>query len=143
MENKPDEPIDVGPEKEVGPEKAPPTAEITQEAKTWGMMAHLSALIAIALSAGTVSFVGPLIIYIAMKDNHPFIEDQAKEALNFQLTMFIAVVIAWGITGFTCGMGAPLLAIPIILQIVFGIIAMVKANSGEYYRYPMCIRMIS
>lgn len=128
----------------VGPEKSPlHGGELPQDAKTWGMMAHLSGLIAIALSAGFASFIGPLLVYFLKKDEHPFIEDQAKEALNFQLTMFIAVIIAGAITGASCGLAFPLLFIPIVLQIVFGIIGSIKANNGEYYRYPMCIRMIS
>lgn len=138
MDGHEEKPIDVGPEKTTSF-----GGELSQDAKTWGMMAHLSGLIMIAISAGFASFIGPLLVYFLKKDEHPFIEDQAKEALNFQLTMFIAVVVAGGITGATCGFGFPLLLIPIILQIVFGIIGSIKANNGECYRYPLCIRMIS
>ena len=131
-------PIDVGPEK-----KSPQSGELTQDARTWGMSAHMSGLIAVLLSGGVAPFLGPLVVYFLKKDEHPFVEDQAKEALNFQLTMFIAVIIAGAITGATCGFGFPLLFVPIVLQIIFGIIGSMKANNGEYYRYPICIRMIT
>ena len=131
-------PIDVGPEK-----KSPQSGELTQDARTWGMLAHMSGLIAVLLSGGVAPFLGPLVVYFLKKDEHPFVEDQAKEALNFQLTMFIAVIIAGAITGATCGFGFPLLFVPIVLQIIFGIIGSMQANNGEYYRYPICIRMIT
>ncbi len=62
------------------------TAEVDAEQKNWAMIAHLS---------GLIGFLGPLIVWVIQKDKMPFVNDQAKEALNFQ----IAVLIAWVITG--------------------------------------------
>ena len=93
-------------------------------------------------------FLGPLIIWLIKKDEHPFVNDQGKEALNFQLFLLIGYVVSgilYVIISFvTCGIGA-LLPIPLIitvLQLVFGIIGAVKANQGEFYRYPLTYRFI-
>ena len=70
----------------------------------------------------------------------PFVDDQGKESLNFQITMFIALLIA----GATLCIGIGFIILPIvgILDLVFTIIGAVKANNGERYRYPFNIRFI-
>ena len=92
------------------------------------------------LLGALVGFLGPLILWVVKKDEHEFIDDQSKEALNFQLTLLIrhfgAIVIAvlsWGFIFF-----APL--VPVALQLIFGIMGAVSASKGERYRYPMTIR---
>ena len=84
-------------------------------------------------------FVGPLIIWLIKKDQQPFVDDQGKEALNFQLTMVILSLAC--ILGFCF---APFLIAGVqVVRIVFSIIATVQANSGVAYRYPICFRMVS
>ncbi len=84
------------------------------------------------------SFVGPLIIWLIKKDSSPFVDDQGKEALNFQITALIASA--------ACAFGfcfAPFLLIAVhVTRLVFCIIATVKANQGIAYRYPLSIRLI-
>lgn len=107
------------------------------------MLAHLSGILASLISGTFAGFVGPLIIWIVKKDDSPFVADQAKEALNFQLTLMILVIFAWigVVVSFGCLFFLPIF--PFVLQLIFGIIAGMKANEGEYYRYPINIRFVS
>ena len=91
---------------------------------------------------GTVfSFVPALIVWILKKEDSAYIADQAKEALNFQITVliaqFIAAILAWVLIGF--------ILIPIIwiLNVVFCIIAAIASSKGNTYRYPLCLRLIN
>ena len=121
---------------------APPPSEIPSEEKQWAMFAHLSALLA--------GFLGPLIIWLIQKDKMKFVDDQGKEALNFQINL-VLLLAATGVLGtvltfVTFGLGAFLL-IPIGLgisaaAIVFPILAAVKVNAGEAYRYPYIVRLV-
>jgi len=112
----------------------------TPEERTWGMLAHLSAILATALSA--MGFIGPLIVWLIKKDQSKFVDYHGKEALNFQLNLLIYMVIAVGIALATCGMGIPLPAAVGIYGVVMCIIAGLKANNGELYRYPFTFRLI-
>ncbi len=91
---------------------------------------------------GTVfSFIPALIVWILKKDDSAYISDQAKEALNFQITVilaqFIAAVLAIILIGFL------FMGIIWVLNVVFCIIAAISSSKGETYRYPMCLRLIN
>ena len=91
---------------------------------------------------GTVfSFVPALIVWILKKDENQYIEDQAKEALNFQITMVLAYMLAGVLSWILIG----LIFFPVIwvLNIVFCIIAAISTSRGETYRYPFCLRLIN
>ena len=108
-----------------------PTAD--NDDRTMAMLAHLLGIF--------TGFLGPLIIWLVKKEK-PFVDDQGKEALNFQLTMLIVVVGLIILSCITLGFGF-LLFIPFgIVVIVFGILAAVESNKGNAYRYPVNIRMI-
>ena len=121
----------------------------SHEERQWALFAHLSALLGGLLTgafAGLGCFIGPLIIWLIKKDTMPFVDDQAKEALNFNITLAIVGVVLLLLTLVTFGFGA-LLTVPIgilvgIAWLVFTIIAAVKANEGERYRYPFTLRLI-
>ncbi|MFW6060673.1 MAG: DUF4870 domain-containing protein [Phycisphaeraceae bacterium] len=104
-----------------------------------GMLAHVTALAGFVIPFGNV--VGPLVIWLIKKDEMPFVADQAKEALNFQITVTLALFAC----GFLFFLIVPLLLIPVIgiADLVFIIIAAMKANEGTAYRYPLTIRLIS
>ncbi|MBW3600324.1 MAG: DUF4870 domain-containing protein [Planctomycetes bacterium] len=110
-------------------------------ARQWGMLSHLLGLVIGLLTA--LGFVGPLIVLLTKKDEHPFIEDQANETLNFQITILIYYLIAGAITAVTCFIASPVLLVPWLMQLILGIIGTVNANKGIAYRYPMTIRLIS
>ena len=84
--------------------------------------------------------VGPLIVWLIKKDQYPFVDRQGKESLNFQITMSICAVVASALMLLLIGF--LLLPAIFIYNIVMVIIATVKANAGEGYRYPLAIRFI-
>ena len=91
---------------------------------------------------GTVfSFIPALIVWILKKDNSAYIADQAKEALNFQITVLIAQFVA-GILAIIL-IGFLFMGIIWILNVVFCIIAAIASSKGEAYRYPLCLRLIN
>jgi uncharacterized Tic20 family protein len=94
------------------------------------------------LLGALLGILGALIMWLVKKDDHPFIDDQGKEAVNFHLTLLICQLVCLVISFVTCGFGAILHLVPLILQLVFGIIGATKANNGEWYRYPFNIRFI-
>lgn len=121
-----------GPEPTPGdiPPEGPPSGP-SQEERNWAMAAHL---------AGLVSIIGPLIVWILKKDESPFVDDQGKEALNFQISILIYSFIAALLTFVV--IGCFLLPVIGIVTIIFIVIAAVRSNSGEAYRYPIAIRFI-
>ena len=107
------------------------------------MIEHLSALLGGFLTGaflGLGCLLGPLIIWLVKKDTMPFVDDQAKEALNFNITVAIAAVIC-GVLMFVL-IGFVLLPVLGIAWLVFTIIAAIKANEGVAYRYPFTLRLI-
>ena len=91
---------------------------------------------------GTVfSFIPSLIVWILKKDDSAYIADQAKEALNFQITVLIAQFVA-GVLAIIL-IGFLFMAIIWILNVVFCIIAAIASSKGEAYRYPLCLRLIN
>ena len=92
--------------------------------------------------AGTVfSFIPALIIWAVKKDDSPYIADQAKEALNFQITVLIAQCVAGALILILVGFA--LLGIIWLANIVLCIIAAISTSKGETYRYPLTLRLIN
>ena len=123
-----------------GPPSVPPVVEPGQadretnrDARMWAMLGHLT---------GLLSFIGPLVVWLIKKEEFPFVDEQGKEALNFQITMLIYGFVA-GLTMFIC-IGFLLGPAVWIVDVVFLIIATIKANDGYHYRYPwpLIIRLI-
>jgi uncharacterized Tic20 family protein len=87
------------------------------------------------------SFIPALIVFLLKKDDSEFIREQAKEALNFQITLllaqFIAYVLVFILVGFL------LLGLIWLLNIVICIIAAISSSKGEHYRYPFTLRLIN
>lgn len=121
----------------------PPSGSPSADERQWAMFAHLSAIVAAFIG---LSFLGPLIVWLVKKDTMPFVDDQGKEALNFNITVLIAFAILWVVTIVTIGIGiiltGPLMFILGIAALVLVIIAGIKANEGVAYRYPFAIRLI-
>ena len=111
--------------------------EMDKDARMWGMLCHITAL---SSFAGVPGFIGPLVIWLLKKEDYPFVDDQGKESLNFQISIFIyaliSVVLIWIVIGFF------LMIAVTIFNLIFVIVATIKANNGEYFRYPMTIRLI-
>ena len=120
------------------------------EERQWAMFAHLSILIGGLVTSGWAgsigSFIGPLVIWLAKKDTMPFVADQAKEALNFSITVSLACLALLILTLLTFGIGLvltlPLYTVIGIVALVLVIIAAIKAHDGTAYRYPFALRLI-
>jgi hypothetical protein len=114
------------------------------------MFAHLSALIGGIVTAGWAGslgcFIGPLVIWLVKKETMPFVDDQGKEALNFNITVAIVFAALLLLSLLTLGIGL-VIAIPAffiigIAWLVLTILASIKANEGVAYRYPFALRLI-
>ncbi len=87
------------------------------------------------------SFVPALIVWLLKKDDSAFIGEQAREALNFQITILIACVVAWVLVFILIGLA--LLPLVYLANLVLCIVAAVGVSKGESYRYPFALRLIS
>jgi len=111
----------------------------TKSERDWAVVCHLAAFAGLVLPyVGIV--LGPLVVWLLKREGMPFVDDQGREAMNFQLTMFIAglvcIVLMWVLIGFA------LLAALAIFDFVITIVAAVKASEGVAYRYPVNLRLI-
>ena len=102
------------------------------------MFAHLSSLVGFIIPLG--NFLGPLVVWLIKKDTMPFVDDQAKEALNFNITVLIAAIVSGMLTLILIGF--LLLVVVGIAWLVLSIMAGLKANEGVAYRYPFTLRLI-
>jgi len=112
----------------------PPPVGAAQEDKTLAMLTHLSGII--------LGFIVPLIIWLVNKDRSDkgWLNDQAKEALNFQITLLIIYVA--GIILSVILIGALINLVAWLACIILSIMAALKANEGVAYRYPFALRLI-
>lgn len=125
------------------PVSGQPEPGLSKDVTQMAMLAHLLGLF--------LGFLGPLIIYLTKKDENEFIEDQAKESLNFQITLMIAYLVAGAVFSVfvfvTCGFGIflPFPLIITVFQFVYGIQGTMRASEGIRFRYPdwICFRIIT
>ncbi|KAF1028565.1 MAG: hypothetical protein GAK37_02177 [Pseudomonas sp.] len=110
----------------------------SKEVRQWAMLCHFAAFFGLMFPFG--SLLGPLILWQVKKDMDPFIDDQGKEALNFQITVAIAWLVCI-VLGFVV-VGWLLMTILVVAALVLTIIAGIKANKGLAYRYPFTWRLI-
>ena len=118
----------------------PPDFTPNNADRNLALIAHLSGCAGI-LAGGLIGFIGPLIIYLTQKDKSPFAELQAKEALNFQITLLILSLVCGILFVASCGVLFPIVFVPMVLQIVFGIIAALAVRDGRPYQYPFNLRL--
>jgi uncharacterized protein len=118
----------------------PDPSGLTSNEKMWAMFGHLSAFLG-WIGIPFANIIAPLVIWQVKKETMPFAADQAKECLNFQISMTIYAAISFVLTLVIIGFF--MLAALFIINLVLLIIAGVKANEGTAYRYPLTIRFIS
>jgi len=111
-----------------------------KQARTWGMLCHIAAFAGFIIPL-VGNIVGPLVIWLIKKEEHPFIDDQGKESLNFQITISIGGLVA-SILTCLAGLGIILGIAIFVFYVVFVIIAAIKASNGEQYRYPVTLRLV-
>lgn len=108
-------------------------ADISSDDKNIVVLTHLGGIL--------FSFLPGLIVWLLKKDDSPYIGENAREALNFQITLMIAYFISW-ILAFIL-IGFVLIGVLWLANIIFSIMAAVAASKGESYRYPLALRLIN
>lgn len=119
-----------------------PVLAVTENARNWGMIAHLSALVAAGI--GGLSFLGPLVVWLIKRDEDRFVAHHSVEALNFNLsiTLYVALSFVLALTIIGLVVAIPVVVVSFVLWFVASIVAAVKAQRGEAYRYPLTIRLV-
>ena len=114
------------------------TGALKKDETMWATFCHLGGLFGFIFPFGNI--VVPILIWGILKDENPFVDDQGKESLNFQISVFI-----YSIVGFILSfilVGIFFLAVLVLFAMIQVIKASISANKGEQYRYPFCIRLI-
>ena len=138
---------------------APLSDTPNKDERMWAMFAHLAVFSFLILPV-VGNFLGPLVVWLIKKDEMPLVDDQGKEALNFQISllilgcvlvlMFFGVsfvlllipFIGWAVLAFLVVAIKAAAWVLVIVVIAFPIVAGIKANNGEAYRYPFTLRLI-
>lgn len=111
---------------------------LSKDARMWAMFAHISAVAGFVIPFGNI--IGPLLIWILKKDEFPFVNDQGKESLNFQISITIYVLISIILVFLVIGI--PILIVVGLFALIMTIIAAINSYDGKAYRYPLTIRLI-
>ncbi|HJC27790.1 MAG TPA: DUF4870 domain-containing protein [Candidatus Dietzia intestinipullorum] len=123
------------------PDNAPVAAP---EDRTPAALAHASSLIAMVISAGWLSFVGPLIMWVLYKDRSPFVRQAAAGSFNFNLGLWVMSIVGWIfiLTVIGIPIGAVLLVVSFLGQIIGHIIGTMRATKGRTMGYPFQIKVL-
>ena len=108
------------------------------QARLWSTACHLAALLGFIIPLGNL--VGPLVIWLLKRNDHPQVDRQGKEAVNFQISVAIYLIVSALLIPVVIG----LLLLPAValFALVMVIVAAIKASNGEEFRYPLTIRLI-
>ena len=124
------------------PQTSPDTdIEAVKDARMWGMFCHLGGLaMFLSIPFPFAHVIIPLILWLIKKDDFDFVDDQGKEALNFQISIAIGLVVCIPL----CFVGIGLLLLPVlaIFNLVMIIIASIESNKGKHYHYPVSLRLV-
>ncbi|PZE29957.1 DUF4870 domain-containing protein [Curtobacterium sp. MCBD17_028] len=110
----------------------PPQPMRPEDQRLWATLVHVGGIF--------FQFVVPLVGYLVLRDRGPFVREHTRVALNFHITMAIAYAV--GVITSWLGIGVLILFAVAVIQVVFGVIAAVRANAGQFYRYPLSIEFI-
>lgn len=110
----------------------------TNEERTWAMLCHIASLAGYVIPFGNI--LGPLVMWLIKKDEMPLVNDQGKEAINFNISITVYVMIA--LVLIIVLIGIPLLILLGLMQFILTIVAAVSANGGKQYRYPLTFRLV-
>ena len=130
--------FDVPPEEEGETLAQGPAVVSGRQERLWGMTCHLSGA-AIVTGIPFANVLAPFVVWMLKREEYSFVDTEGEEAVNFQLTMFIAMVTGYILTAIFWGFLLVLAAV-VVVDVVFVLIASMKANEGESYRYPLAYR---
>lgn len=114
-------------------------SDVTDEDRTWGILAHASAFAGLLVPFGNI--LGPLLVWLIKKDESQFVAENGKQSLNFQITWTVLIVVA----GLSILVGVGLLIVPVLALawLILVVIATIRASEEEVYDYPLTIDLIS
>ena len=119
-------------------------ADAQMSENSYAMLTHLSPLAGYVIPFGNI--IGPLVMWLIRRDQSPFLERVGREALNFQITVMLAVAVCVVGIFVTFGIGiilfGPILAVIMIADIILIVMAAIAANEGREYRFPACLRLV-
>ncbi len=117
----------------------------TADERMWAMLAHLSAPIAAIVSAGWLTIVGPLVVYLTQKDRSAFVRNASAGAFNFTVAMWAFTIVGWILNFTIIGaiIGIPMVIIGAFGSIVLGIVGAIKSWNGESYTYPFQLKFLN
>ncbi len=120
-------------------DQSPDAASRIQSDETmWAMLCHLGGLFGAVLPPGNI--IAPLVIWLIFRDKYPLVDDQGKEAVNFQISLSIYLISAAILL--LIAVGFFLIIALLIFALIVIITAALRARDGEKYRYPLAIRFI-
>jgi hypothetical protein len=120
-------------------EQIPTGQQPTKDERTWAMLCHLSVFLGFLFPFGNL--LAPLVIWLIKKDEYSFVDDQGKEVVNFQISLTIYFIISILLVFIVVGI--PLLIGLVAFAVIITIVAAIKSNEGEKYRYPANIRFLN
>jgi uncharacterized protein len=117
-----------------------PIGGLSSEDRNLSVLAHLGGFFATFIFPfGNV--LAPLIVWLLKRESSPFVEEHAREAINFQITMTIACLIAGALVFLLIGF--LILPVLVIADLILAILAAMQASRGEHYRYPFTLRLLT
>ena len=121
-----------------------PYPPVAAEDRTPAALAHASSLIAMVISAGWLSFVGPLVMWLLYKDRSPFVRQAAAGSFNFNLGLWVMSIVGWIliITVIGIPLGILLLAVSFLGQFIGHLIGTIRATKGRSINYPFQIKIL-
>jgi len=112
--------------------------DLSPDEKNWGMFCHVAVFAGCIVPLGNI--IGPLVIWLIKKDQYGFVDYNARQALNFQITLLLAMLVsgllAFVLIGILMLIGIGIFALVVTIQ------AIVASGRGQYYSYPCSIRFI-
>ena len=117
----------------------PPGSTTSPDEANWAVAATLLTFSGFIVPLANI--VGPLVVWLVKRDDSPFVEAHAREALNFQLSITLYLIIA-GMMIYLL-IGFLLVPLIVIFDVVATILAALRASRGELYEYPLCLRLVS
>jgi uncharacterized protein len=115
------------------------SASPTRDERTWAMIAHLSAFAVFVFPLGG-NIIAPLILWLARRDTSAFVDAEAKEALNFNISVSLGWIVSALLTFVLVGI--PLAVLLFLGWLVMIVIAAIRASEGMGYRYPISLRLV-
>lgn len=112
---------------------------LDQNTRNWGMFCHLAAL-AFVLGVPFGNVLGPLVVWLIKRNEIPYVDEQGKEALNFQISVAIYAIVCIPLVFIAIGIF--LLFAIAIADLILIIVASIKVSNGEPFKYPATIRFI-